>query len=206
MGWPERLLWAAAAVGGSTVMVVGPYEFTIGLQGKILLASLFLCFFWAAAYIRAKYLNEIADTPEHFLRFANPEVMRDVENKAGRSELTALQFRVHLANKFERPITYRYEVFDSECAGVSSSFPDELDMTLGPDLTSGRLGPRLVLEPPIHQKELEAKFRWRVRYWTIERRKFLLEGAMKMSAEFNSDSGDLQVKAYSWLPYDKFAE
>ena len=50
-------------------MLVGPYEFTIGLQAKILLASLFLCFFWAAAYLRAKYLNEIADTPEHVIHF-----------------------------------------------------------------------------------------------------------------------------------------
>ena len=206
MGWPERLLWVSGAIVGSTTMMIGPYEFTIGLQGKIFLATLFLCLFWAAACIRAKYLNEIADTPEHFLRFANPEVMRDVENKDGCLMLTALQFRVHLTNKFDRPITYTYEVFDSICAGSSSNFPDKMNIILGPELTSGRSGARIKVDPPIQNKEVVGRFRWRVKYWTNEKRKFVLEGAMQMAASFDSTSGSLEVTTFSWLPYDSFTE
>lgn len=206
MGWPERLAWLLGSLGGSSVMIAGPYEIALGIQGKVIFAAIFLLVFWGAAYFRAKFLNEIADTPEHHLRFFNPEFNRDVVVQSGAPHLCAVQFKIYLKNNFDRPINYLYEVFDSEFEGFVLPFPDALPITLGPDLTSGRHGGRIEINPPISKSNLSGRLRWRVIYWTNPKRKFVLTGAMKFSATFNVETGVISNMNWSWESYENFDE
>ncbi len=204
MGWPERLLWALGAFGGPAIMIAGPYEIVVSLPGKVLLAAACLAIFWVAAYHRAKYLNETADTAEHHLRFFNPEVMRDVSRgDDGISRLTFVQFRVHLRNDYNRPIDYHYEVFDVSVMGFSSEIADSKGNTLGPTLVSGYRGPRVHLIPTA-EPNITGRFRWLVRYGTNKRKPFVLKGAMSIKAAFDPTSGDFRVMEWNWLDYDDY--
>jgi hypothetical protein len=64
MAWWERLLWACGFFAGPSVMAIGPYEVAISLQGKLLLAALFLFLYCSAAYLRLAYLQRHL-TPLH---------------------------------------------------------------------------------------------------------------------------------------------
>lgn len=56
MAWPERLVWVVLAFGGASAMTIGPYEFVVSVQGKLLLLALFSFFLCGAGYLRVLWL------------------------------------------------------------------------------------------------------------------------------------------------------
>ncbi len=134
ISWPERMFWLFGVFAGPTILIVGPYEVTVSLQFKLLMAAFFLLIVMAASYLRVRTLQiKHKKTAPRIAALTDGDLRsRAIEFAAQMRHFEADQWNLHSATRESRLQDYRNVVttFRNEYLGVAKELRGELERRL----------------------------------------------------------------------------